>query len=72
MATRIALFAVPAAAIVGLVVLLNALNAGTGVAVAALGFVAVVSGTALGLFADRLPEFPRARRAHPLVPHHVD
>lgn len=72
MAIRLVLFALPAAAVVGLVLLLNGLNAGAGIAAAALGVVAVASGAALGYFADRLPEQPRARRAHPLVPHYVD
>jgi hypothetical protein len=61
MVLRIALFAVPMAAVAGLVLLLNALNAEAGVAVAALGVVAVASGSALGYFADRLPELPWAR-----------
>jgi len=64
MVLRIALFAVPTAAVAGLVLLLNALNAQAGVAVAALGLVAVASGAALGYFADRLPELPRARHGH--------
>lgn len=64
MALRIALAALPAAAVVALVLLLNSLDVGTGVAVAALGLVAVASGAALGYFADRLPELPRARRRH--------
>lgn len=72
MAIRVALFATPIAAVVGLVLLLNGLGAGAGIAVAALGFVAVASGAALGYFADQLPELPRTRRAHPLVPHHID
>lgn len=53
MATRIALFAVPAAAVAGLVLLLNGLDAGAGIAVAAFGLVAVVGGATLGYFADR-------------------
>ncbi len=61
MVLRIALFAVPMAAVAGLVLLLNALDAQTGVAVAAFGLVAVASGAALGYFADRLPELPWAR-----------
>jgi hypothetical protein len=61
MALRIALFAVPLAAAAGLVLLLNAVDAQTGVAVATLGLVAVASGAALGYFADRLPELPWAR-----------
>jgi hypothetical protein len=72
MAIRIALFAVPTAAVAGLVLLLNGLDASAGIAVAAFGLVAVLSGAALGYFADRLPELPHARRSHPLVPHHVD
>jgi hypothetical protein len=72
MAIRIALFAVPTAVVAGLVLLLNALDAGVGAAVVAFGIVAVMSGAALGYFADRLPELPRTRCRHPLVPHHVD
>lgn len=53
MATRIALFAVPTVTVAGLVSLLNGLDAGAGIAVAALGLVAVVSGATLGYFADR-------------------
>ena len=67
MALRIGLFAIPTVAVVGLVLLLNRLDAGAGVAVAALGMVAVASGAALGYFADRLPEFPQARRPHRLA-----
>jgi len=72
MAIRIGIVAMPIVVVVGLVLLLNDLNADIGIAVAALGAVAVASGAALGYFADRLPEFPRARRAHRLVPHRVD
>jgi hypothetical protein len=61
MALRIALFAVPMAAAAGLVLLLNALDAQVGIAVAAFGLVAVASGAALGYFADRLPELPWER-----------
>lgn len=64
MALRIALFAVPAVAVAGLVLLLNALDAQAGVAVAAFGLVAVASGVALGYFADRLPSLPWARHDH--------
>ncbi len=62
MAIRVALFAMPTAAVIGLVLLLNGLDAGVGISVAALGAVAVLSGAALGYFADRLPELPQARR----------
>lgn len=64
MAIRISLFAVPTVAVIGLVVLLNALDASAGIAVAALGLVAIVSGAALGVFADRLPELPSVLRRH--------
>lgn len=64
MALRIALFAVPMAAAAGLVLLLNALDAQVGIAVAAVGVVAVASGAALGYFADRLPELPWERHGH--------
>jgi hypothetical protein len=70
MAIRIAIFAIPTVAVVGLVLLLNGLDAGAGIASAALGVVAVASGAALGYFADRLPELRRARRAHPLMSRH--
>lgn len=73
MAIRIALFAVPAVAVAGLVLLLNGLDASAGVAVAAFGVVAVATGSALGYFADRLPELPQARRPHHLAGiHHGD
>ena len=73
MAIRIAIFAVPIAVVVGIVLLLNGLGAGAGVAAAALGVVAVTCGAALGYFADRLPRLPRSgHRAHSLVPRHVD
>ncbi len=72
MAIRVAIFAIPTAAVVGLVLLLNGLDTSAGIAVAALGVVAVAGGAMLGYFADRLPELPGARRAHPLVPRHVD
>jgi len=62
MALRIALVGLPLAAVVVLVLVLNSIDAGAGIAVAALGLVAVASGAALGYFADRLPEFQRARR----------
>ncbi len=61
MALRIALFLVPTVVVAVLVPTLNALDANPGVAVASLGMVAVLSGGALGVFADRLPELPFAR-----------
>lgn len=72
MALRIGLFAVPAITMGGIVLLLNGLGAGVGVAAASLGLIAVAGGSVLGYFADRLPSPPRARRGHPLVPYHVD
>lgn len=74
MAFRIALFAVPALVALGAVVLLNVFDAGAGVATATLGLVALAGGAGFGVFADRLPEFPRVRRGggstHPLAGTH--
>ena len=64
MAIRISLFAVPAVAVTGLVLLLNGLDASAGIAVAAFGLVAVATGSAVGYFADRLPEPSQTRRPH--------
>jgi hypothetical protein len=72
MAIRIALVAIPTTTVVGLVLLLNGLDAGAGIAAAALGLIAVASGAAFGYFADRLPGVSRSRRAHRLIPHQVD
>ena len=72
MAFRVALFTLPAAAVVGLVVLLNRLDASTGVAVASLGLIGVLTGAAMGYRADRLPGL-RSRRHDRLVgAHHAD
>jgi hypothetical protein len=60
----ISLFALPAAVVVGVVLLLGVVDASAGIAVAALGLVAVISGAALGAFADRLPQLPAARSRH--------
>ena len=65
MALRIMLVVLPLAAVAALVLLLNSLNAGAGIAVAALGLVAVAGGAALGYFADRLPEIRKIGRRHP-------
>lgn len=65
MALRIMLVVVPLAAVAALVLLLNSLDAGAGIAVAALGLAAVVGGAALGYFADRLPESRKTGRRHP-------
>ena len=48
MVGRIALLVLPAAAVAGLVLLLNGLHAGAGVAAASLGLAAVVIGGVLG------------------------
>jgi len=73
MAIRIALFAVPALVVAGLVLLLNGLDASAGIAVAAFGLVAVATGADLGYFADRLPGLPRTRRPQRLAGiHHGD
>jgi hypothetical protein len=69
MAIRIGLIAIPIAGVIGMVLFLNGLGASIGVAAGVLGLVAVLSGAILGYFADRLPEFPRARHAPPLIPH---
>jgi hypothetical protein len=55
MGIRIALFAVPAVAAVGVVLLLNTLDATAGIAVAAYTLAAVVIGAVIGRNADRLP-----------------
>jgi hypothetical protein len=49
MVLRVALAGLPLAAVVVLVVLLNSLDASAGIAVAALGLVAVASGAALAI-----------------------
>ena len=72
MAIRITLFSVPTTIVAGLMLMLNRLDASVGIAVAAFGLVAVTSGAALGYFAHRLPELPRAHRAHRLIPHRSD
>jgi hypothetical protein len=64
MALRIMLVVVPLATVAGLVLVLNGLDAGAGIAVAALGLVAVAGGAALGYFADRLPEIWKTGRRH--------
>jgi hypothetical protein len=72
MAIRIGLFAGPVLAAVGLVLLVNGLNASAGIAVAALGVVAVVSGAAFGYFADYLPEPLHTRQGQSGIPHHAE
>jgi multisubunit Na+/H+ antiporter MnhB subunit len=60
MVLRIAVFGVPAIAVVGLVLLLNGLEASPGLALAAYALVAVSTGAVIGYFADRLLE-PKRR-----------
>lgn len=73
MTIRLALFGAPTAAIVAIVLVLNAVDASAGIAVAALGLVAVASGLAFAYFVDRLPELPRPHHGtHALAPHRVD
>ena len=73
MAFRIALFALPIIAVSGLVLLLNVADASAGIAMAAFGLIAVVTGVALGYFADRLPGLRQVRRPHRLAGiHHGD
>jgi hypothetical protein len=72
MAIRVALFALPTALVVGIVLLLNGVDAGAGIAAAVLGLVAVAGGAALGYFADRLSMLPPARATRPLVPRRID
>jgi len=55
MAIQIRLFGIPAVAVVGLVLLLNSLNASPGIAFAAYTVLAVATGAAIGHFVDRLP-----------------
>jgi len=65
MVLRIAVFGIPAIAVVGLVLLLNGIEASPGLALAAYALVAVSTGAALGCFADRLlgPKLPRNHRS---------
>ncbi len=60
---RIALIYVSLLAFTAVLVLsLNALDAGTGVAVTAYALFAISIGFAIGSFIDRIPEMPRPRR----------
>jgi ABC-type proline/glycine betaine transport system permease subunit len=58
MVLRIAVFGIPALAVIGLVLLLNGLEASPGLAVAAYAVLAVCTGATIGYFADRLLEQP--------------
>jgi hypothetical protein len=69
MKTLTLIFVPTTAMVVGLVLLLNALDAGVGVSVAALGLTAGVSGAAIGYFSDRLPDIPRPRSGSSTVTH---
>jgi hypothetical protein len=72
MAVRIAIFAFPIAIALLSVELLNRLDASPGVAAIGLGFTALIGGSAIGLFADRLPAFRLNRRRHRFIPHRLD
>jgi hypothetical protein len=63
MALLIALFSIPAIAVVGLVFLLDSTNAGAEITVAAFTVLAVATGAAIGCFADRLPGAQQSREA---------
>jgi uncharacterized membrane protein YccC len=71
MAIRIALFGIPPVAVVGLVLLLNGLNASAGIVFAAFTVVAVAIGAAIGCFVDRLPGAQQSRGA-PTASHRHD
>jgi hypothetical protein len=66
MAIRIALFGIPPVAVIGLVFLLNGLNASAGVAFTAFTVVAVAIGAAIGYFVDRMPGARTGRTPIPL------
>jgi hypothetical protein len=53
---RVALFGVPAVAMTIVVLLLNWVDAGPTLAIAALALVSVSGGALFGIFADRLPD----------------
>lgn len=60
---RIALIYILVLALTAILVLsLNALDAGTGVAIAAYALFAISIGFAIGSFIDRIPEMPRPGR----------
>jgi MFS family permease len=66
MMVKAALFSAPAVAMAITVLLLNWVEAGPGLAVAALALVAAGGGILFGVFADRLPEFSGRRRREDL------
>lgn len=61
MVLRLAVFGIPALAVVGLVLLLNRLEVSPGLALAAYAVVAVSTGAIIGYFADHLLGRPRER-----------
>lgn len=63
MALYIALFGIPAVAVVGLVFLLDSTNASAGITVAAFTVVSATIGAAIGRFSDRLPGAEPNRKA---------
>jgi MFS family permease len=72
MMVKAALFSVPAVAMVITVLLLNWVEAGPGLAAAALALVAAGGGVLFGVFADRLPELSGKRRRERLIARHLD
>lgn len=54
MVLRITVFGIPAIAVVGLVLLMNSLEASPALALAAYAFIAVSTGATIGYFGDRL------------------
>ncbi|HKF82530.1 MAG TPA: hypothetical protein VKB23_06185 [Solirubrobacterales bacterium] len=61
---RVLVFAVPFVALAGLTILLEQLDAGVGATFAAFGLIAVLTGSAIGYFSDRLIG-PRNRGRRP-------
>jgi uncharacterized paraquat-inducible protein A len=53
---RVLVFVVPFVALAGLVILLNRVEADAGIALTAFGLIVVLTGSAIGYFADRLAE----------------
>lgn len=64
MALYIALFCIPAVAVVGLVFLLDRTNANAEITVAAFTVVSATIGAAIGRFADRLPGAEPSHKGH--------
>jgi hypothetical protein len=63
------IFAPITTVVVGLVLALNALDAGVGVSVAALGLTAGGGGAVIGYFSDRLPDLSRSHNEDSVATH---